>query len=200
MIARERLLATDESAQGRIYAFMGRRAGGVRSVLRVEDAIRRIVTVPEWHPGRPFPYTAPLPAGTSAGGFVGCRLDFGLPPCGAQDTGMAMQIRELAEPDPDLVREAELLLAGGIPGRFASAASAHPAELRRGQRFRPRSGRSSATLLVEQVQDGRARCFNGRRAVSVSAARLLATDEGGGGRFYDYRGGGVRRRAGAALR
>jgi hypothetical protein len=176
--ALDRLLAIDAEGNGLHYRFMGwkPRPRGYHTELRVvrvcESDGSCAVVLPEWDPGTEIGVpVASLPKELRVQGGVGsCMANL----ASATVAGLSLHGFRLSQPR----------------GVSRSEKAPHPAVVAEGQRYRRRE--DGRDLLIVDDEQPRVSAWNGQRLVRVSAKHLLAVDGSGHGRFFEYRGGGVR--------
>jgi hypothetical protein len=175
--ALDRLLATDDQGNGLYYRFHGWKPQprGYHTELRVArispSSGRCAFVLPEWDPTTEIDEAVDaLPEALRAPDAVGsCMANL----ASATVAGLSIHGYRLTRPR----------------GISREVRTAHPVVLAERQRYRRRH--DGLDFVLVNVEGPRVRAWNGERIVRVASERLLAVDEDGIGRFYEYRGGGV---------
>jgi hypothetical protein len=176
-LALDRLLACDEKGHGRYYRFQGWKPlpRGYRTELLVVDVLLRLgrcrFLLPEWDEVTviEMPLEA-LPVELQIKGAIGS--------CGAclsSATEAGLRIHDCR--------------TTRVRGSLLPPLGSHPGVLAKKQRFRRRADGKALTVI--DWDGSGVRAWNGRRLVSLSRERLMATDSRGEGLHYEYLGGGV---------
>lgn len=176
-LALDRLLARDAAGGGIHYRFLGwrLRPRGYRTELRVHSvspaAGRCSVRLPEWDPETEVELSlASLPEELRRPNAAGsCMANLASPSVGGLDIHSCRR--------------------GKVRDASRQARGPHPDVLAEGQVYRRR--RDGVKLRLLDVDGPRISAWNGRRVVRISAAKLLETRADGGGRNYEYLGGGI---------
>lgn len=176
-LALDRLLARDPAGGGIHYRFLGwrLRPRGYRTellVLSVSPAAERCsIQLPEWDPETAIEFpVASLPEELRRADATGsCMANLASPSVGGLDIHSCRRGK---------VRDASREVRGP-----------HPEALAEGQMYRRR--RDGVKLRLLEADGPRVSAWNGCRVVRISAVKLLETRADGGGRNYEYLGGGI---------